>query len=63
MRYVKDIIKQDEEEGEEEDEDLLDDKDVKEELDRVAEEIVSEESEIMEEGEPNFDRPLYKRIP
>ena len=64
MRYVKDIIKQDEEEeGEDEDDDLLDDKDVKEELDRAAEEIISEESEIMEEGEPNFDRPLYKRIP
>jgi len=63
MRYVKDIIKQDDDEDGDDDDDLLDDKDVKEELDRVAEDIVSEESEIMEEGEPNFDRPLYKRIP
>ena len=63
MKYVKYLIK----EPSECDEFLLDDKGHEEELNKIEEKFLDQEeeekSEELEEGEVNFDRPLYKKVP
>ena len=65
MKYVSKII-QKESEDEDDDEQLLDeenDEEVANELEKIAEEINSQDSLEEQKGEVNFDKALYKRIP
>lgn len=62
MKYVQYLMK----EPSECDEFLLDEKDHEEELNKIEEKFLDQEeekSEELEEGEVNFDRPLYKKLP
>jgi hypothetical protein len=62
MKYVQYLMK----EPSECDEFLLDDKGHEEELNKIEEKFLDQEeekSEELEEGEVNFDRPLYKKLP